>query len=205
MYNDRLLLTLGARADRSSNNGDAGKFYLFPKASTSYRLPGLRPGLVDELKLRVAYGETGNQPLYGQRFTALASSNIGGLGALRIGTGLGAAGIRPERQRELEAGIDAAILGNRGTIDFTGFQRNISDLLITRTLPPTCGYSSEISNGAEMKVWGFEAALSVNPIQRAAAARHATMSSSAAPGFLSPLTLRSRRRAHRGAGTCGLG
>ncbi len=85
LYNDRLLLTVGARADRSSNNGDAGAFYLFPKGSASYRLPGLLPGLVDELKLRVAYGETGNQPLYGQRFTALASSNIGGLGAFRIG------------------------------------------------------------------------------------------------------------------------
>ncbi|MBK6488354.1 MAG: SusC/RagA family TonB-linked outer membrane protein [Gemmatimonadetes bacterium] len=167
LYNDRLFLTLGARADRSSNNGDAGQFYLFPKASASYRLPGLMPGLVDELKLRIAYGETGNQPLYGQRFTALASSNIGGLGAFRIGTGLGAADIRPERQREFEAGIDATIFGNRGTMDFTGFQRNISDLLITRTLPPTSGYSSEISNGAEMKVWGLEASVSVNPVQRA--------------------------------------
>lgn len=167
LYNDRLFLTVGARADRSSNNGDAGAFYLFPKASASYRLPQLMPGLVDELKFRVAYGETGNQPLYGQRFTALASSNIGGLGAFRIGTGLGAANIRPERQREFEAGIDAAIFGNRGTMDITGFQRNISDLLITRTLPPTSGYSSEISNGAEMKVWGIEASVSVNPVQRA--------------------------------------
>ena len=166
LYNDRLLLTVGARADRSSNNGDAGQFYLFPKASASYRLPALKPGLVDELKLRVAYGETGNQPLYGQRFTALASSNIGGLGAFRIGTGLGSASIRPERQREFEAGIDAAIFGNRGTVDFTGFQRNISDLLITRTLPPTSGYSSEISNGAEMKVWGLEASVAVTPLQR---------------------------------------
>ena len=166
LYNDRLLLTVGARADRSSNNGDAGKFYLFPKASASYRIPKPAPGLVDEVKFRVAYGETGNQPLYGQRFTGLASSVIGGLGAFRIGTGLGAAHIRPERQRELEAGLDAAILGNRGTIDITGFQRNISELLITRTLPPTSGYSSEVSNGAEMKVWGFEVSGSVIPVQR---------------------------------------
>ena len=166
LLNDRLFLTVGARADRSSNNGETGKFYLFPKASASYRLPNLAPGLVDELKLRVAYGETGNQPLYGQKFTPIDLSNIGGLGAFRIGTGRGASDIRPERQREIEAGFDAAILGNKGTLDVTAFQRNISDLLITRTLPPTSGYSSEVSNGAEMKVWGVETSLSVFPIQQ---------------------------------------
>ncbi|MFN8669667.1 MAG: SusC/RagA family TonB-linked outer membrane protein [Gemmatimonadaceae bacterium] len=166
LYNDRLFLTFGGRADRSSNNGDIGKFYFFPKASASYRMPQLMPGKVDELKFRVAYGETGNQPLYGQKFTGLASSNIGGLGAFRIGTGVGSSEIRPERQRELEAGIDATLFKNRGTLELTGFQRNISDLLITRTLPPTSGYSSEISNGAEMKVWGAEVAASLTPIQR---------------------------------------
>ena len=166
LWNDRLLLTAGARADRSSNNGDPGKFYLFPKASASYRLPQLLPGAVDELKLRLAYGETGNQPLYGQKFTTLDLTNIGGVGAFRVGTGRGASDIRPERQREIEAGFDATVLRNRGTIDFTGFQRNISDLLITRTLPPSSGYASEVSNGASMKVWGLETSVSVFPVQR---------------------------------------
>lgn len=165
LYNERLLLTVGARADRSSNNGDAGKLYLFPKASASYRMPQLIPGKIDELKLRFAYGETGNQPLYGQRFTALSLSNISGQGAFRIGTSRAAADLRPERQQEFEAGFDAALFGNRGSLDFTVFQRNISDLLITRTLPPTSGYSSEVSNGADMRVRGTEAALSVFPIQ----------------------------------------
>ncbi|MBK8249801.1 MAG: SusC/RagA family TonB-linked outer membrane protein [Gemmatimonadetes bacterium] len=165
LYNDRLLLTVGARADRSSNNGDPGKFFLFPKASASYRLPALMPGKIDELKFRAAYGETGNQPLYGQKFTGLDLSNISGSGAFRIGTTLASPDLRPERQREVEVGIDAALFNNRGTLDFTVFQRNISDLLITRTLPPTSGYSSEISNGAEMKVWGAEATASLFPIQ----------------------------------------
>lgn len=166
LWNERIFLTFGGRADRSSNNGDVAKFYFFPKASASYRLPEFAPGKIDGLKLRVAYGETGNQPLYGQKFTGLASSNIGGLGAFRIGTGLGSSNVRPERQRELEAGLDATLFRNRGTLELTGFQRNISDLLITRTLPPTSGYSSEVSNGAEMKVWGAEVAASLVPIQR---------------------------------------
>lgn len=164
LWRERLLLTVGARADRSSNNGDTKKFFLFPKASASYRFPGLRPGLVDELKLRVAYGETGNQPLYGQKFTGLDLSSIGGLGAFRVGTTRAAPDIRPERQREFEAGVDAAMFGNRATVELTGFRRDISDLLITRTLAPTTGFSSEISNGAEMQVWGLETAISGFPV-----------------------------------------
>ncbi|MFN9204463.1 MAG: TonB-dependent receptor plug domain-containing protein, partial [Gemmatimonas sp.] len=71
LWNETLLFTVGARADRSSNNGDPGRFFLFPKAASSYRFANLKPGWVDEAKLRVAYGETGNQPLYGQKFTNL--------------------------------------------------------------------------------------------------------------------------------------
>ncbi len=166
LLNERLLLTLGARADRSSNNGDPGKYFFFPKASASYRFPGLAPGLLDELKLRAAYGETGNQPLYGQKFTPLALSNIDGLGGFRVGSVRGASDIRPERQREYEVGADATILGSRGTLELTGFVHEISDLLITRTLPPTAGYSSEVSNGAAMRVWGLEAALDLFVVQR---------------------------------------
>src|SRR5690606_1683404 len=44
------------------------------------------------------------------------------------------------------------------------FRRDISDLLITRTLAPTTGFSSEISNGAEMEVWGLETAVSGFPV-----------------------------------------
>lgn len=164
LVNERLMLTAGARADRSSNNGDTKKFFLFPKASASYRWPELRPGVLDEIKLRLAYGETGNQPLYGQKFTGLDLASIAGLGAFRVGTVRAASDIRPERQREFEGGIDATVLGNRGTIELTGFQRNISDLLITRTLAPTTGFSSEVSNGAEMKVWGLELALGGFPV-----------------------------------------
>jgi hypothetical protein len=120
---------------------------------------------VDELKLRAAYGETGNQPLYGQKFTGLDLSSIGGLGAFRVGTTRAAADIRPERQREVEGGIDLALLGNRANFEVTGFQRNISDLLITRTLAPSTGYSAEVSNGAAMRVRGLEISAGGFPIQ----------------------------------------
>src|SRR6185312_3969146 len=77
LFAERLMLTAGMRVDRSSNNGDVRHFYPYPKASISYRVPGMLPGKLDELKLRAAFGETGNEPLYGQKFTTLNSSSIG--------------------------------------------------------------------------------------------------------------------------------
>jgi len=162
---DRFLLTAGMRADRSSNNGNSDKFYVFPKFASSYRLASPKPGLLDEVKLRVAYGETGNQPLYGQRFTNLTSSSIAGLGGFQLSGTRGFADIRPERQRELEGGFDFALFGNRSQLELTGFERNISDLLIQRTLAPTTGFSSEIYNGASMRVRGFEAVVNAFPLQ----------------------------------------
>src|SRR5690606_23222766 len=36
---ERLLLTLGVRADQSSNNGDPDKLFFYPKGAVSYRIP----------------------------------------------------------------------------------------------------------------------------------------------------------------------
>ena len=165
LLSERLLLTAGMRADRSSNNGDIAKMYFFPKFATSYRVPAFIPGIVDETKVRLAYGETGNQPQYGQKFTSLTSGSVGGLGGFSLGTTRGFADIRPERQAELEGGVDVALFNSRAQVELTGFQRNISDLLIQRTLAPTSGFSSEIYNGASMRVRGFEAVINAYPLQ----------------------------------------
>jgi len=60
---ERLLLTAGVNSERTSNNGDAQKYYAYPKFSASYRMP--TPSMIDELKLRLAYGRAGNFPTAG--------------------------------------------------------------------------------------------------------------------------------------------
>ena len=76
---DRLLVTAGIRADQSSLNADASKLFWYPKVAASYRV--LKPAdFVDEVKLRFAYGESGQEPDYGQKFKRLdATRNIEGL------------------------------------------------------------------------------------------------------------------------------
>lgn len=163
---NRLLLTAGIRADRSSNNGDPDRFYLFPKAAASYRLPGFLPR-VDELKVRVAYGETGNLPLWADKFTEMSTANsIDGFKGLVVQGVTGAPDIRPERQREIEGGFDLALLDGRALFELTGYTQRITDLLLRRTLNPSSGFVTQIFNGGELHTRGLEMGLAVTPIQR---------------------------------------
>ncbi|HEX8695145.1 MAG TPA: SusC/RagA family TonB-linked outer membrane protein [Longimicrobium sp.] len=162
----RLLLTASLRADRSSNNGDPGKYFFYPKAAASYRFPDLA-GWLDDLKLRVAYGETGNQPLYGQKFTTFNGTNsIGGVGGLVIGGTAGDPDIRPEREREIEGGFDLTLFDGRAAFEATAYLQRITDLLLQRTLASSTGFTTQVFNGGELHTRGLELALSATPIDR---------------------------------------
>ena len=164
LIGDRLLLTASVRADKSSNNGETDQFYWYPKAAGSYRFPGLIPGTIDDLKFRIAYGESGNRPKYGQKFTEYVGQNIAGIPTVSVSGTTAAPDLRPERQREIEAGIDATFFDERATLQLTGYQKDVTDVLLQRQLPTSSGFSTAIFNGGEFQVRGIEAALSVVPI-----------------------------------------
>ena len=171
---DKLLLTLGGRADRSSANADTDKIYFYPKASASYRVP-MEGDILNEIKFRAAFGQTGNRPLFGQKFSNLQTTNVDGIGGLVIDQDAGNVDAKPERQTEFEGGADAQLFN--GTVLFEGtiFQKQIRDLLLRRTLAPSTGFTSEIFNGGELKVWGLETTVTVVPIQSESTTWTATM------------------------------
>ena len=165
---ERLLIAGGVRAERSSANGDQNKFYSFPSATGSYRFPSLF-GEGSDLKLRFAYGETGNQPLFGQKFTSLQGGVvIGGNAGIAVPLGGGVAGdpgIKPERTREIEGGVDATLLDGRATLEVTLFQRKTSDLLVPITPAPSTGFSLAYANAGKIKNEGVEVAAGITPVR----------------------------------------
>lgn len=164
LFNERLLLSAGIRTDRSSVNGDGGAQFWYPKAAASYRFDDVTDWL-DGLKFRVAWGESGNQPLYGQKFTALtATNNINGIAGLVVGGNNGDIGLSPERQREIEAGVDLTLLDGKAQVEITAFQKNITDLILQRTVAPSTGFATQIFNGGEARVRGLEVGVFANPI-----------------------------------------
>ncbi len=164
---ERLLLTAGINADRSSANSDTKKYFYYPKLSGSLRFPQVFRG-IEEAKLRAAYGQSGNEPLFGQKFTPLSAiENIAGLPGLTVpvqGT-VGSKNLHPERQREFEAGTDLTLAGGRAAVELTGFRKDISDLILQRTLPPSSGFGFENFNGGKLRTTGLEVGVNLVPIQ----------------------------------------
>jgi TonB-dependent starch-binding outer membrane protein SusC len=161
----RLLLTAGLRADRSSSNGDTKKFFFYPKLAASYRF--VQPfGGVDELKLRGAYGQTGNRALFGSKYVTDTTGTIGGLFGTYINNRAGDPTIKPERQVEYEGGVDATLAKGRAELSLTLYQRNIRDLILEQTVAPSVGQELRIfGNGGRMRNRGVEASLTLSPIQ----------------------------------------
>ena len=165
LANQKLLLTAGLRADRSSSNGNPSKYFFYPKFAGSYRF--VRPfGGIEELKLRGAYGQTGNRALFGALFSPDTTATIGGNTGTYIGTRAGDPTIKPERQEEFEGGFDATLGNGAAELTLTVYQRNIKDLLLEQTLAPSSGQENRIfSSASTLRNRGIEASLTLSPIR----------------------------------------
>jgi TonB-linked SusC/RagA family outer membrane protein len=162
--NERLLLTAALNSERSSVNGDDKKMYVYPKFAASYRLPFL-PRFTDELKIRAAAGQAGNQPPYGFKFTTLPIAPYDGQLGATPSTTAGSPNIRPETSREIEGGVDAQFASGRIALDATVFRKKVSDLILSAQIATTSGFGTKFINGGNLQSTGTEIGLNVTPVQ----------------------------------------
>jgi TonB-dependent starch-binding outer membrane protein SusC len=171
LLDDQLSLLGGILAERSSLNGNPDKYHYYPKAAAVYSLfkPGKNSGtpfeMFDTARVRAAYGQAGNRPNYGFRFTPLnATTNIDGNPGLIVGGTVGDPNIEPERQQEIELGFDVATKDQRIVAEVTGYQRDISNLVLQRSLATSTGFLTQYLNGGSLRNRGFEAAIQLRPV-----------------------------------------
>lgn len=168
-FNDIAIVTFGARIDRSTNNGDASKFYTYPKASLALNIHEFdfwaEDGAISSLKLRGAYGAAGRFPGFTTRFNAYPGTSIAGNSGLVSSTLRGNPNIEPETQNETEFGIDLGFMDNRILLDATYYIKTVEDLLLRAGLPPTTGYTAEWINGGALENRGVEIGLTGNVVR----------------------------------------
>ncbi|TVZ58521.1 TonB-linked SusC/RagA family outer membrane protein [Flavobacteriaceae bacterium MAR_2010_105] len=163
-YKDRFIATLGYRLDKSTLNGDPNKFYGFPKASMAVNLNNFdfwESETINQFKLRAAYGETGAPAGFGALFTSLNATSIGGNGGSTINPAKGDPNIEPETSTELEFGFDTRLF-NRVNFEATYYIRKVNDLILSRGLPTSSGFSTETTNLADLENTGLELSLNVD-------------------------------------------
>lgn len=164
-YRDQLIATIGYRLDKSSRNGDPNKFYGFPKASLAVNVANFdfwSAEAVSQLKLRAAYGETGSPANFGSTFTSLGTNNIGGnIGQGVVGT-KGDPNVEPETAQELEVGFDLGLFDNRVSLEATYYDKQVKNLILTRALEASSGFTQETTNLGDLQNKGIELALSAD-------------------------------------------
>jgi TonB-linked SusC/RagA family outer membrane protein len=163
-FDERLNLTAGMRAERSSANGTRDKYFVYPKAAAAYRFVDPVP-YVNSFKLRASIGKTGNQPDYGRRDLVLGAGGlIDGRTSLAAPSVLGNDKIEPEKLTETEYGIDASFWDSRIGFEGTRFNRTVRDMFLFVPLAPSSGIGSQIDNAGTMKTEGWELGMTVVPL-----------------------------------------
>lgn len=173
---DQVYLTAGVRNDASSTFGASVRRNWFPKASAAWEASkylGIRSGqgLLSYLKVRAAYGETGREPAPYQVFsgyavgtfadgwtTGLNVSQAGNAGIF-LAAARGQDRLKPERNKELEAGVDFALFDSKVDVGFTVYDAKSTDVILSLPVPPSTGYFSQVQNAAEMTNKGMELAV----------------------------------------------
>ena len=168
-WRDRVFVTGALRVDNNSAFGKDVKLVTYPKLSASWVVSdegfwGI--GFVDQLRLRTAYGLSGQQP---NAFAALQTyqPQTGPLDAPIVTPQFpGNPGLKPERSQELEAGFEASLL-RRVAIDFTYFDKRTKDAILQRSSAPSGGFPNpQFVNIGRISNHGFELGVNASAIAR---------------------------------------
>ena len=164
-YQDKIIGTLGLRGDKSSNNGDANELFYYPKASVAVNLQNFglwESEIFNQVKVRAAYGEAGNFAPFGALFTSYQNSLIDGLVGFVVPGTLGDPSISPERQKELEMGVDLGFLNNKVNLEFSYYIKTVDDLILQSNIEPSSGFVRRWDNAGNLQNKGIELSLNAN-------------------------------------------
>ncbi|RYY39940.1 MAG: SusC/RagA family TonB-linked outer membrane protein [Chitinophagaceae bacterium] len=170
---NKFFVTGAVRVDGSTVFSEDHRRQVYTKASGSYLLSEesfIQKALpwLNTLKLRAAYGQSGNLTGIGayDRFnTFFTPGPFLGSNALVGRTALANENMRPERQEEIEFGTDMAFFNNRLGLTFNWYNKKVKDMLINRQVAPTTGYSSLLDNFGQLENKGIEIVLTGAPVR----------------------------------------
>jgi TonB-linked SusC/RagA family outer membrane protein len=167
---DKYTIEGSFRRDGSSRFGDDSRWGTFGSASFAYNVhrEGFMQdvGFVSNLKLRGAWGLTGNNQLDG----FFSSRTLFGGGANYneaagvSPTQLGDPNLQWESKRTLEGGLDLGLFNDRIFASATYYNSNNNDLILDRQLPLSSGFGSITQNLGELTTQGVELSLETQNI-----------------------------------------
>ena len=139
--------------------------YGYPSISTSILLSEVLdlPQNLNFLKLRASYAEVGNgAPAYSFGNTFTPQPSYGATPVFTTGNTISDPNLRNERTTAQEFGIDLRFFDDRLNFDFTYYQMNSFDQIISLPVAKSSGYDFTLTNGGEISNKGVEIATRYN-------------------------------------------
>ncbi|MGN0282846.1 MAG: SusC/RagA family TonB-linked outer membrane protein [Prevotella sp.] len=178
-FKERYLLTFTAREDGSSKFAKGNKWGFFPAASAAWRvieepfMAGAKK-VFSNLKLRLSYGEAGNNRISNSQYLMIYSANSG---SKRYGVGetannhlsttsvLANPNLTWETTITRNVGVDFGFLDERITGSVELYWNTAKDLLIQHNITAP-GYTTMYENSAETENKGIDVSLNFNIINK---------------------------------------
>jgi len=172
---DKYLFNFSVRADASSVFAADNKWGYFPAAAFAWKIHNesfLKDSeSINELKLRLSYGATGNEGINPLESLGVADAlpfvfdgvTTGGFAASNR---LPNPNLKWETTTTLNVGVDFGLFNNlfTGTLEY--YKANTTDLLLDRVVPGITGFSVTRFNIGEVENRGIEATLNTNIIKK---------------------------------------
>lgn len=174
-YNERYILTATLRFDGSSRFKGANKWGVFPSAAFAWRIvnePWFDVPVISNAKIRLGWGQVGNQNignyLTERKFStsSIASHfNDSGKETAITQSNIVNENLKWETTNQLNAGIDLSFFKGRLAITADVYDKMTRDLLQSKKVSYSTGYSSMSVNDGVINNRGVEVAIDAVPVK----------------------------------------
>ena len=175
-YKSKYYATATIRRDRSSRFGSGNKYGTFPSGSLAWRISNeefFKSKAVNDLKLRLGYGITGNQEIGNYSFSSNYNTYLynfnGTYVSAAIPTVMPNTNVKWEAQEQYNIGVDATLFDERVKVTLDAYIKNTNDMLVPQAVPVTSGYSDifvPYINAGKIQNKGIELVINTKNVQK---------------------------------------
>ena len=168
-YKNFLFLDLTGRNDWSSTLPLNNNSYFYPSASLSFILSdalGITSNFLSFLKLRGSYAEVGGTAgAYSLQGVFGAANPFNGNPSLGYTSTIPPLGLKPQRKRSKEVGLEARFFQNRLGIEASVYKENTVNQIMNIAVSNTTGFTTKTINAGNLQNAGVELQMTATPVQ----------------------------------------
>jgi len=175
-YKDRYLLTATVRGDGSSKFRKDNKWGVFPSFAAAWRIvnePWFNAPVISNAKLRLGWGQVGNQSISSYRtLPTYVSGYLGnhsvdsGVNVVYFSNGITNPALKWETSEQWNAGLDFSMWKGRLALTVDAYQKTTFDLLQdNKVTAPSSGFSTMATNDGTIRNSGLEFTLETVPVK----------------------------------------